>query len=102
MEKKAALNLEEEIAELKAEIVRCWSRHDGTEDDELKKTYAAIIKTHAASFDKLLLLLQQRDERKLLAQQHQKQPSNSGSNFIIFSTYLIEVNDRSSGGFTMD
>jgi predicted DNA-binding protein (MmcQ/YjbR family) len=76
MEKKAALTLEEEIVELKAEIARGWSRHDGTEDDELKKTYAAIIKTHAESL--LLLQQEQREERKLLAQQQQQQ-INPGS-----------------------
>jgi predicted DNA-binding protein (MmcQ/YjbR family) len=88
MEKKAALTLEEEIAELKDEIARCWSRHDGTQDDELKKTYAATINTRAAS----LLLLQQREERQLLAQQQQQQ-INPGSHLnhilhIFFSFWL--------------
>jgi hypothetical protein len=36
MEKKAALTLEERIALLEDEIARCWSRHDGTQDETIR------------------------------------------------------------------
>jgi hypothetical protein len=74
MENSAVLTLK---ADLKDEIARCWNHHDGTQDDELKKTYAAIIKTARETSDKLVLLLQQREERQLLAQQQQHQ-TNTG------------------------
>jgi hypothetical protein len=84
MEKKAALTLEERIALLEDEIACCWSYHNGTQDDELKKTYAATIKT---ARDSILLLQQdQREERQLVAQQQQQQTNPASGNYFFFLT----------------
>jgi predicted DNA-binding protein (MmcQ/YjbR family) len=93
MEKKAALTLEERIALLEDEIACCWSYHNGTQDDELKKTYAATINTRAASL--LLLQQDQREERQLLAQQQQQQinPGSHLNHILHIFLFLALISD---------
>jgi hypothetical protein len=104
MEKKAALTLEEEIAELKETIKANDVEYRATQDPQERRDLLTLLNTRAASFDKLVLLLQQREERQLLAQQQQQQ-TNPGSHL----NHILNVPGRcnalcvdGSSGFPLD
>jgi hypothetical protein len=72
MEKRAALNLEEEIADLNDKIRGYETKLENAEADnrsDREERYTALINKARGTLDNLILLLHQREERQLLAQQ---------------------------------
>jgi hypothetical protein len=102
MEKKAALSLEERIAELEESIRANDVEYRATQDPQERRDLLTLIKTRAASL--LLLQQDQREERQLLAQQQQQQ-INPGSHL----NHILNVPGRcnalcvdGSSGFPLD
>jgi hypothetical protein len=72
MEKRAALTLEEEIADLNDKIRGYETKLENAEADnrsDREERYTALINKARGTLDNLILLLHQREERQLLAQQ---------------------------------
>jgi hypothetical protein len=87
MEKKAALNLEEEIADLNDKIRGYETKLENAEADnrsDREERYTALINKARGTLDNLILL--QREERQLLAQQQQQQTNPASGNYFFFLT----------------